>query len=153
MNDIEKNTEYNDIEENNTEIGENAWDELMGPNYSLANEVDTTLHNEKTASGTDVILNTLSEYLPKEQKLNKRLKMIFSIILLIILIMLTVFLIGIIVYLGLGKLKFDEITLRLVITGIFAEVIGIIKIMVSSIFPEDDKKLLYDFIKNCAGDK
>ncbi len=54
---------------------------------------------------------------------------------------------------GTGKLKYNEWTIRLFITGVFIEIVGIIQIIVTSLFPKEDRKNYFDFLDKCTHHK
>ncbi len=47
---------------------------------------------------------------------------------------------------GKGEMDFDEWTIRLFITGIFAEIVALVKIVINNIFPKSGNKDFMDFI-------
>lgn len=105
--------------------------------------------NNVKSNSIDMLLSFIANSFPNEQKTNKCLKIILSIVLSIILLSLVASTILIVWKMGKGLFKYDEWTIRLFITGIFAEIVGIIKIIINSLFPKEDRKLYLEFIDKC----
>lgn len=112
-------------------------------------EIVNTLEDSSHTMG-DMILTQVYNTFPIEQRFNRILKIIFSSIILLILVGLTCSIVYIVFKIGQEKYKFDEWTIRLFITGVFVEVIAVVKIIVSSLFPKDERQLYLKFINDCA---
>ena len=64
----------------------------------------------------------------------------------IILVIQVIFINVIVWKIGKGEMDFDEWTIRLFITGIFAEIVALVKIVINNLFPKSGNKDFMDFI-------
>ncbi|NRY59830.1 hypothetical protein [Clostridium beijerinckii] len=108
--------------------------------------------DEESRAKINTLLDCIANTFPVEEQLNGTLKKWFSIFILIILLILSIVISAVVILEGFKLYGFDleEWTLRLFVSGVFLEIIVLIKIMINSLFPKDDRKLYLDFIKECA---
>ncbi|BAE47821.1 hypothetical protein G8S49_05900 [Clostridium botulinum C] len=145
-----KDLETIDIKE--IEENDNLFDQLNINNSNRRSLNVIGQADRVKSNGVDMLLNFIASSFPNEQKTNSRLKITLSIILSVILIELVASTILIVWNIGKGTFKYDEWTIRLFITGIFAEIVGIVRIIVNSLFPKEDRKLYLEFIDKCVHD-
>lgn len=119
-----------------------SWEDTIdeGSTYN-----DLTL-NKNESNATDLLLSAINRSFVQEENLNISLKIWFSKIIVLLLVVLTIVICGIVIFQGLGKLKLEEWTLRIFATGVFVEVIAVVRIIANSIFPKDDRKTYLEFI-------
>ncbi|MBK1809129.1 hypothetical protein JHL18_00505 [Clostridium sp. YIM B02505] len=137
-------------QENTSIEGQLEWDE--NSNSELDANEDIRLDNEdgEMQNKIDILLYSIAGSFPKEEDLNSTLKKRFSTVILIILGVLTGVISIIIILQGFKIIQLEEWTLRLFVTGTFVEIVALINIMVTSLFPKDDRKVYLDFIKEFA---
>ena len=81
-----------------------------------------------------------------EKKTEQRMKQGLSLGISIILVIQVIFINVIVWKIGKGEMDFDEWTIRLFITGIFAEIVALVKIVINNLFPKSGNKDFMDFI-------
>ncbi|NEZ85920.1 hypothetical protein EXN65_14670 [Clostridium botulinum] len=146
----------NDTKEKSIENdSEELFDKLNieGNDYRRISNTIKKEDNDLKITGDDMLLNAIANSFPQEQKLNENLKKKFSRVLLFLLSILIFSIVGIVLFMGTGKLKYNEWTIRLFITGVFIEIVGIIQIIVTSLFPKEDRKNYFDFLDKCTHHK
>lgn len=145
------NSNEDEVFENTADAEEElTWDD---EDFDEEDFDDYLINNEEedfTSRSIDLLLTYISDSFPKEELLNSTLKKWFSGVILGLLIILTLSTVVIIILCGAGTLKIEEWTLKLFITGVFIEIVAIIRIIVNSLFPKDDRKVYLDFIKSLA---
>jgi uncharacterized membrane protein YcjF (UPF0283 family) len=107
---------------------------------------------EKNITEASTFIDSLTKSFASEEISNSGLKKTFSKFILGILALLSIVISAVIILQGFKLYNFnlEEWTLRLFVTSVFIEIIALIKIMINSLFPKDDRKVYLDFVKECA---
>ncbi|ACQ55032.1 hypothetical protein [Clostridium botulinum] len=148
---VNNDTKEKSIENDSEELFDKL--NIEGNDYRRISNTIKKEDNDLKITGDDMLLNAIANSFPQEQKLNENLKKKFSRVLLFLLSILIFSIVGIVLFMGTGKLKYNEWTIRLFITGVFIEIVGIIQIIVTSLFPKEDRKNYFDFLDKCTHHK
>lgn len=118
-------------------IEDDEYEEILSRTIS-----DRELDDYKERDDRIQVLTIWMNEKKSEQRMKRGLSYVISTILIIQIVY-----INIIVWkIGKGTMIFDEWTIRLFITGVFAEIVALVKIVVSNIFPKSGNKDFMDFI-------
>lgn len=121
---------------------------------SAENTIISTISDERRK-----ILKEESDYLKvlsiwtKEKQADRIMKIVLCASLGVLLVAQIVCINIIIFKIGLKSMEFDEWTIRLFITGVFAEIVALVKIIVNNLFPESGSKDFMEFLNNFYGTK
>lgn len=110
--------------------------------------VESDVDISQSAYQTEVFLEYIKTDFKRETKNNRILKWVTVIVMMLILIISIIFLGAFMWNLGIEKLKINDATLNIFITGVFVEVVMLVKIILESIFPKNERELYLKFIEN-----
>lgn len=141
------NPRYAEDEEVND--AEDILDEIFNDDDSdNINRIESDVDTDQTAGQTEMLLEYIKVDFERETSNNRVLKWITVISMMIILITSVIFL-GVFMWnLGIERLKINDTTLNIFITGVFVEVVMLVKIILESIFPKNERELYLKFIEN-----
>lgn len=89
----------------------------------------------------------------KEKHTEQIMKVILSVVLGIILLVQIICINIVIFKIGQGSMIFDEWTIRFFITGVFAEIVALVKIIVNNLYPQSGSKDFMEFINELYSKK
>ena len=95
----------------------------------------------------DTLFQSISNTFSEEEKTSISLKKVITYSALLLLALLIIVTSTVVILQGLGVMHLEQWTLNLFIVSVLVEVIGVVKIIVGSLFPKDDRKTYLDFIK------
>ena len=110
--------------------------------------VESDVDISQSAYQTEVFLEYIKTDFKRETKNNRILKWVTVIVMMLILIISIIFLGAFMWNLGIEKLKINDATLNIFITGVFVEVVMLVKIILESIFPKNEREFYLKFIVN-----
>lgn len=110
--------------------------------------VESDVDISQSAYQTEVFLEYIKTDFKRETKNNRILKWVTVIVMMLILIISIIFLGAFMWNLGIEKLKINDATLNIFITGVFVEVVMLVKIILESIVPKNERELYLKFIEN-----
>ena len=125
------------------------WDS-MEDDFSSKEDISLDSLDEENQNRTEILLYSIYKSFENEESLNSSLKKKFSNFILGILLALTSVISIVVIFQGFSLIHLEEWTLRIFVSGIFIEIVALINIMVTSLFPKDDRKIYLDFIKEFA---
>lgn len=109
---------------------------------------ETISNDKKQKSVKERYFLEIMKMWEKEKKMERFLKYIFSGVIGVLLIVQIIILNVLLFNIGAKKFQFDEWTLRLFITGVFAEIVALIKIIITNLFPKNGGKEFMEFLSN-----
>ena len=130
--------DYNDPEE----LG---LDDLINFDYETPITRTISEKEKQEYKETDDRIQVLTIW-KDEKKTEQRMKQGLSLGISIILVIQVIFINVVVWKIGKGEMDFDELTIRLFITGIFAEIVALVKIVINNLFPKSGNKDFMDFI-------
>ena len=107
--------------------------------------IESDLDDNNTAM--DTLFQSISNTFSEEEKTSISLKKVITYSALLLLALLIIVTSTVVILQGLGIMHLEQWTLNLFIVSVLVEVIGVVKIIVGSLFPKDDRKTYLDFIK------
>ena len=110
--------------------------------------VETITKERRERSIEDSYFLSVLKMWQREKKTERLLKLVFSSVIGVILIVQISILNFLVIQIGQGNLKFDEWTIRLFVTGVFAEIVALVKIIITNLFPQNGGKDFMDFLNN-----
>lgn len=141
------NSKYEEDEKLND--AEGLLDEIFNTQDSEnIDRIEPDVDKDQTAGQTEVLLEYIKADFQRETENNRTFKWITVIVMMAILIISIIFLGFFMWKLGTEKLKINDVTLNIFITGVFVEVAMLVKIILESIFPKNERELYLKFIEN-----
>lgn len=111
--------------------------------------IDSTIsHEVKQDIEKQIELIKILEVWKEEKRSDQKIKIIICLVVLGIVINQVHFINKLVSNIGNGSWKMEEWTFRLIVTGVFVEIVAIFKIIVTNLFPVNGSKDFLEFIGN-----
>ena len=124
---------------------DDKYEEVIDDNHSSSSTIS---HEVKQDIEKQIELIKILDVWKEEKRSDQKIKIIICLVVLGIVINQVHFINKLVSNIGNGSWKMEEWTFRLIVTGVFVEIVAIFKIIVTNLFPVNGSKDFLEFIGN-----